>query len=346
MKRLLLILCLLVFVTGLRAVDLSHNYTGKAGYGSSTASACSGNATYTDLLRRYTNAYAWDQNQSNYFNSYVPDHFGGGATGDAATNYLPVSGSPFTGNNSRLALCLLVSSLQDAGLWDKLYAVYPFTGASQSVNAINIISTNYTIAWDVGMVSFTNHSLALGVLDCSAIPGGGVNGGDTGLSFTDLGYPNLSVTIYMTSGSYSNANLFGDGQVFAGYPNPGYPNGGTNALSFDAFNNQVQEVDNAFNEGDVFVRTTFTLANGTFGTNNQEVAVFKGIYGTTNGIYDPAIPVGNGTTMQIFGAENLQFQPPGSRLSAGFFALGHDLTESDIIRLGTIIEFYETTLGR
>ena len=81
-----------------------------------------------------------------------------------------ISRASLSNTAQKAAVVILVNSLKAGGVWTNLHAVYPFVGGTSNANAVNLVSTNYTITWSGGLTH-----------DANGVTGNGTNGyGNTG----------------------------------------------------------------------------------------------------------------------------------------------------------------------
>lgn len=218
------------------------------------------------------------------------------------------------------AVCTLVTSLKSANLWNKFNAIYPFVGGTASTHSFNLRNTaQYQITWSGGMTHNAN-----------GITGNGVNAtGNTGLNNTVLNNNSAHISSYSRTNVDEQSIDMGSGGFTGGiHHSPRWP--GLGAF-YRAYFSGTPTVANTNSQGlYISTRTTSTASkmykNGaaiitqslvSFAQDSQNI--FIGSYQGSN----------------FFTSRNLAFA-----------TIGSGLTDADASSMYTIVQAFQTTLGR
>jgi len=245
-------------------------------------------------------------------------------------NFLNATG--ITNTNTIDALDSLVSSLKFNNIWDKLYALYPFVGGTQQTNKYNLIDTgSYLLAFTGSWV-----------YNADGVSGNGTN------TYADTSFtPQSSVSNFVTNGSlgiYTRTDTTSSGydmgcevgttpvrRVYLISKNT------ANKSSFDISENPISSTADQNGAG-------FFVANiSGSGTNNQKI--FRNgtsIANQTNVLTETV------TTPLFIGANNNRNLGANAYVSESFSlaSMGKGLTDSEASTYYTLVQNFQTTLGR
>ena len=245
-----------------------------------------------------------------------------------AINFIAATG--ITASNQQSAINQLSYDLVNTGLMDKMVAIYPFVGGNATTHSFNLkdprdANAAFRLTFNGGMT----HS-------STGIQFGGVNGyAVTYLNgLGNLPQTNMHISVYSrttTVGSVYEISLDNGSQFQQLRP-------GVNFFSGNAFSNQ----------GGISFTTTNTAQGYWIGskTNTSTRFVFR------NGVLNSAVTTFNDTTA----SSNFQFFI-GARNSSGtpslytakelaFVTIGLGLSQAECATLYTIVQNFQTTLGR
>lgn len=255
-----------------------------------------------------------------------PSPGGGGGPDANVTEFISCSG--ITDATQISAVTQLVSDLKSNNLWNSFDAIYPFVGGTAGAHSCNLKDVQlYSITWHGGLTH-----------DANGVTGNGTNGyGDTGFDPT-LGSDGFDLSS-SSMGVYSRTAAFSSGYLMGSFSNSRTYIGELFQSAANNINTQGMSSDgNFFNsETDfsqhIIVSRTSNSSQTTYsksGSNNTSSAVTSLTHGN---LYLLALnALGTAVT---FSAVNLAFA-----------FIGTGLDGSQIATLKTIINTYQTTLGR
>jgi hypothetical protein len=246
-------------------------------------------------------------------------------------NFLNTTG--ITNTNTIDALDSLVASLKFNNIWDKLYALYPFVGGTQQTNKYNLIDTgSYLLAFTGSWVYNDN-----------GVFGNGTN------TYADTAFtPQSSVSNFVTNGSlgiYTRTDTTSSGYDM------GCESGNTppvrrvylisknaaNKSSFDISENAISSTADQNGAG-------LFLANiSGSGTNNQK------IFRNGTSIASQTNVLAQTVSVPLFiGANNDKNTGANAYVSESFSiaSMGKGLTDSEASTYYTLVQNFQTTLGR
>ena len=229
-----------------------------------------------------------------------------------------------------VALHVLVQELKSASIWPKLRCCYPFAGATAFTQAGNLKSTGvYDLTFHGGITHSANGvqwNGTTGYADTGFVPSGTLTQNSEHYSY------------YSRSSSTANGYDIGSAHLTGQYQWSGV---GTYAAQFNAFIN---------NANSATATVTVNIADGSgywvgSRTSSNSLSAFR------NGI-----SLGSNTETNIWvqanntvclGATNLgssviQFSPR----QMAFATIGDGLTPTDVANLYSIVQAYQTALGR
>lgn len=225
------------------------------------------------------------------------------------------------------AVCTLVTSLKSANLWTKLKAIYPFVGGTATTHMYNLRSPlNTNAAFRLSFVGGWTHSAN------GALPNGTNAYADT---FYNL--QTQSTINNAAFGAYLRTNSITGLQVYGSFGIP----------LLRAFNNLSNGNIQIAGSGQIFY--TASPSTGFF-FSRRESNVLNQSYrngislGTTNSLTN-SLPNNN----FYFGATNNDGTPDyytTHQIAFGVLGGGSTITNSDASTLYTIIQTFQTTLGR
>ena len=246
-----------------------------------------------------------------------------------------------TNLTQREAIYTLVKSLKNAGLWLKMYAIYPVIGANARSHSYNLINpAQYQITF-FGTVGHSTNGM--------------VSNGTTGYGLTGF-VPSLvyNSTDLMSLSYYSRTNVnnpIGGSQTMIGSLGNNINPGG-NALAIRATNGtSFYTADIAGVTNRVANNATLTNSSGFFagsqnGTNvklyrnGSDVTITQGAYTSLN--------VSN-LQLGIMTLNNTTLGGPAGFISphqCAFAHIGQKLTDAENTTLYNIVQRYQTILGR
>jgi hypothetical protein len=224
-----------------------------------------------------------------------------------------------TNAGQKLAIANLISALKAAGLWSKLFALYPFVGGNATAHAQNLLSASYPITWAGGITH-----------DPNGVTGNGTTG--TGLC-TGLGgvsamtVSNASIGVYARSDG-SSGNRLALGAIAGG-----------NAIVLrprhsDAFDFAIGTLVNSGPSATTAVGLKGFSSNGTIHAyeRGSDIGTSRAATGTK-----PAAEI---YLLSIDGAQDFST----ANLAAAY--AGAYLTAPENATLNEIIQDYQTALGR
>lgn len=235
-----------------------------------------------------------------------------------------------------IAINYLVRSLKEEGLWDKFIAIYPFIGRTAELHSYNLISSS---SWQITWYGTVSHN-AYGVA------GDGSTGYGNIAPIIDLfpahnsGSQHASVYIYSNptsfqSGRNTDAN---DGTVFIFLVADSTWVTTTTLMRGSIFRNDWNNPR----------RTGFTSVVGFFAASNLPSAPSQIL--RANGT-NRSFAIANGATAPTTQQFDILRNSRGNATDYGdarinFYSLGSYLTEDQLIQLETIVQNYQTILGR
>jgi len=253
-----------------------------------------------------------------------------GSDGDAGL-FIGVAG--ITNSTEKSAIQQLVSDLKTNNLWTKLEAIYPFVGGNANSHKYNLKNPQDTnSAFRLSFSGGWTHS-------STGVQGNGTNA----WANTFYNLSTNSTTSDISAGVYCRTNLQFAGIAF-GAENS---NLGTVFAPKWTDNNTYYSVNDNLTQG---IFTTLTDTRGFFvqtrqaGVNTANKVLYR------NGTSIASIAASSVTAPNLevaFGARNQS----GSIISYdvreySFFFLGDNLTAAEVTNLTTIVQTFQTTLGR
>jgi len=250
--------------------------------------------------------------------------FGGSAIDSDAVSFLNAAG--ITDSTQASAIITLVNDLKSNSLWTKFIAIYPFVGGSASSHKFNLINSADTdAAFRLNFVGGWTHSA-----------NGAQPNGTNGYANTFIN-PNAILTLTSTHISVYCRTLTVGAVVELGSWD------GTSFIQIRAAANSVFGTTTS-----ILYFTTTTDARGfwlaTKRANNDREAYLNGASQTTVSANDAtAFPNLN----MFIGASNYSGTANAfSNKQLAFSTIGSGLTDSEASTLYTIIQTFQTTLGR
>ena len=261
----------------------------------------------------------------------------GGGGGDAdATAYLSAVTTAGGTTNATIdaAVDTLFTSLKSNSLYTKLQVFYPFIGGTSASTAINgNLNTSYNMTWN-GSLGFS----------ANGVQGTGTNGDYGNTNFnpsTDGGGNDFSWGIYSTAGNFDGEKyMFGAlGNGFLDIPR------GDSATSVGIYGWSASQ------------RTALTLTRGdgqytgTFDTAgvNKSLYFNADVPGYAAQTWNPGGAVGRANQDVYLFTLNINGSPYNNQYWSGscrFFYYGEYLTTNEVETINTIIQTFQTTLGR
>lgn len=245
-------------------------------------------------------------------------------------NFLNATG--ITNTNTINALDSLVSSLKFNNIWDKLYALYPFVGGTEQTNKYNLINTgSYLLAFTGSWV-----------YNADGVSGNGTN------TFANTSFtPQTSVSNFVQNGSlsiYTRTNTTSSGYDMGCEDSVGsvrrvylISKNTANKSSFDISVNPLSSAADQNGAG------LFIANISGSGTNNQK-------------IFRNGTSIANQTNVQtqtvsvplFIGANNANNTGANAFTSESFSlaSMGKGLTDSEVSTYYTLVQNFQTTLGR
>jgi len=230
-----------------------------------------------------------------------------------------IQATNITDNSIQLAVCQLVSDLKTNSLWAKFHAIYPIVGGNEIAHSYNLINpslykTNYpTVSW-----THSSNGMILNQYGVST----GIN------SATILDKTNSSFGVYSRTNQTDTAMIFYFSYVQISL-----------RRSVDTFLSDM----NDFNGSGARVTTSNTDSSGFF-IAQRNPALLHGHY--INGVYKN----GNsslGLDLAWSGSVGINTKEAvASGREISFLTIGQSLTDAENATLYTIVQAFQTTLGR
>lgn len=249
----------------------------------------------------------------------------GGVDPDAAAFF---SRAGITDPAQKVAVNRLVGDLKSAGLWTKMAAIYPMVGGTALAHSKNLKANIYNITW----VNGPTHN-------ASGVTGNGTTQyGDTGLAMTNLDPVDVHASCYL-SGAGAIGDAFGawdGGQRIFGFE---ATFGGAPAASTMDINHLVdgRMTSSAIDGFNLTVMTRRSLSDAEGYSRGVSVATKVTSIGSI-------LPAANNLFIMCrddAGAPNW-FIPSTFK----FVSFGLSLTTPNVTSLQTIVQRYQTALGR
>ena len=241
-----------------------------------------------------------------------------------------------TSCTEKVAINNLVIALKEFGIWNKMYAIYPFVGGSASSTAFNLKNpAQYNLSYTGGLTYAST----------GVKPNGTTGFANTGLNpFTDVTNPNsISIGVYSRENPDVNTFRVQIGAYESGGTNPEtsiffWDNGGVDTQTTYLGDQQIITVapKNSFSGFHVATRTSDSLFkyfrnNVSQGTNTTTV---------TGALPNRDIYV-FATNSSIAGGADLF-----SDLELAFAFIGNGLSDSEVANYTTAVAAFQTALGR
>ena len=251
---------------------------------------------------------------------------------DAAAYLADVIASGGTTNATiSAATDTLFTSLKSNGLYSKMYAMYPYVGATAASHAINALGNKtYDITWNGGVT----HGI-------SGSTGNGSNGyGDTGFNNNNWAQDDISFGIYVVTENTTggNENMFGyseDGFLPAAQIAPGSGAGSVSYFRLGTRDGAQTSTGGTYKGNYIATRTGSTASYLYKNTN---------LYITNTNTYTKDASGKNVYVLAIRTGTTTFFGP--SVDTTAFTFMGEGLSVSEVSTLDGIINTFQTSLGR
>jgi hypothetical protein len=246
-----------------------------------------------------------------------------------------LNAADITNNTQASAINTLVTNLKSYGIWNKMKAIYPFVGGTATAHKFNLKNpADSNAAFRLSFYGGMTH-------DSNGVSFGGSNGGASTYfnPFLNQAKNNLHLSVYArirTAGRFSLSNDVS--------PNRSYVVAGWTSLRATSTTSNLSE----------FIGTSDTAA-GYAGLNGTSVGFSLGSRTSSTAIkYYKNTTSASGTgashTADFVNAElTLNGNAGGGYYSVAnyaFASLGDGLTDSEAANFYTIVQAYQTTLGR
>ena len=258
------------------------------------------------------------------FNQNYPVSTGG--NDPAAEAFITATG--ISGSNAT-AINQLVLDLKSNSLWNKIDAAYPLIGGTSSSTSYNLIdTTTYQITWN-GTITFAS----------TGVTGNGTNGwGNTNYKpSTELATSNMHLSMYKrTTGNTNAYDMGGTNYPAAGEATPENMMAQFGTTFYGAFSNVSPPP---------FVTATETGKIGFFSAANisNSTEIYKN--GTT--LATGAKTFGKAAqTIGLMCLNRSDVRTDFSTSSYAWFSIGEGLDDTDMSNFNTVIQAYQTSLGR
>ena len=248
-----------------------------------------------------------------------------------ATLFIQVS--EITGSTQRGAIVDLVKDLKSNNLWSKMKAIYPFVGGTTTTHKWNLkdprdVDDAFRLTFSGGWTHRSTGAL-----------GNGSNAwANTNLNiFNNLTNGDFSISAYVVTGSVNNQQYTGELNCNA---NPYNPAG---LIGLRVFNRTIGSAQ--FNGGDDITEsaaassTTMGYAIGSE-TSNSNRKFYKNNSLLATNTVNSTTALQNGNLWLMWGG----YEYALSELA--FVHIGSGLTDAEASSLYTIVQKYQTTLGR
>lgn len=229
----------------------------------------------------------------------------------------------------------LVTSLKSANLWDKMVIIYPFVGASSFKHSLNLKDCTRSLSYNKGnRITFQTDTYG-------SIDGGGISHSSKGVYYNGAG--GVVGNVPLTLSSKFTANNFHTSFYYAGLTSSGGP-------WWNGYNPLTIRVLGSNTEVNLHIKkpiSTFSKSNSA----TMSVSTLNGYYIanslTQNQFYKDGLLLGTasipaGATMSngspAFATESVTYQ--------SFTTFGYGLTTVEAQQLNTIVQNYQTDLGR
>jgi len=222
------------------------------------------------------------------------------------------------------ALCVLVTSLKNNGLWTKFNAVYPLVGGTATTHKFNLKNPlDTTTAFRLNFTGGWTHS-------ANGITGNGLNANaSTFVSNTILTTTSSHISSYSRTNIEESSVDIGSGDFFGGiHHSPRYTAIGA---FFRTFLTGTPQAVNADSRG--YYLTTRTGATASKMYKNGSTIITSALAVNVRTVQDIQIGSYQGST--LFTTRNLAFATIGSGMS-----------DSEALTLYNIVQAFQTTLGR
>jgi hypothetical protein len=249
--------------------------------------------------------------------------------------------SEITGSTQRGAIVDLIKDLKSNGIWSKMKAIYPFVGGTDTSHKWNLkdprdLDAAYRLTFFGGWTHSSNGALpngSNGYANTYIIPSTTLTNNSTHLSFysrTDNSQGSAEIISTRYSGTINGVTSSGVWLMHIKWPDP-------NTFYTDHYNTGTQRISATNTNSTGFYvssRTTSTslkaYKNGTqLGTTN------------TNTSADfSSLNIGVTISGETF------YNTLYSSKQVAFATIGDGLTDSEVSTLYTIVQKYQTTLGR
>lgn len=245
-----------------------------------------------------------------------------------------ITASGITDPPQQSAISTLVTGLKTSGLWTKMRAIYPFVGGTSASHSVNLKSPGtYNISWSGGITH-----------DANGVQGNGSTGyGNTGLNPRSvLTLNDAHISVYSRTDSAIDAMDVGafDGTQFLGmyckytdskaYGYHNDPNDGGAA--------QIAAAANASSAAMYTLTRTAVSAGASSLYRNSTVGATTG--NNNIGYLHP------NTNVFLLARSNSGSATGYSNRQVAFASVGDGLTSTDVSNLYTLVQAYQTDLGR
>ena len=233
------------------------------------------------------------------------------------------------------AVCTLVTSLKSANLWTKFNAIYPMVGGTATTHMYNLRNpANTNAAFRLSFSGGWTHSAN------GALPGGVNSFADTFLIPNNiLNLNSTHFSVYLNTNAVSGADMVDLGVQDALSTNRIY-------VEPASYSGNVYYINNA--NGANFITTTDQNSLGFYINNRISSSVVNGFKNSIKIINNTTR---NSSALSIRSIYLSAFNSVGTPLffstrRNAFASIGSSLTDSEASTLYTIIQTFQTTLGR
>ena len=235
----------------------------------------------------------------------------------------------------------LVIGLKSNSLWDKMRAIYPFVGGTATTHRWNLkdprdLNAAFRLTFNGGFIHNSN----------GIIPGGLNGWANTFLNPSSLINNNTHMSYFSRTAPNRNSIEIGSQQDFgATLPRFGVSLafGGTFASDQYNFGSDRVATSNSNTANGYYIATR---------TSNVSHKAFKnGVqFGTTNTTPSTTTITSLNTPIALFGLNSTHIGGPVSGLyssrTSSFISIGDGLSDSECVTLNTLVNNFQTTLGR
>ena len=233
------------------------------------------------------------------------------------------------------ALNTFVQSIKADGTWTNFEAIYPFSATGAASNALNLVSTNYTIAWSGGF----------DVMDATGIQSNGTNGfGNTGW------IPSTNQTGGMFAFMKSDGN-HSTSAIMGAYENASFD--GYTQMYYDASGNVICRYNAQSGANTIPLTYPASIYYGRFGASSSKIysagtiQTSDTIAATTQTLARPIYICANNNDGTTNGANMYLSAPAGGKGKIQFVAFGRTaLSFSQYQTLDTACKAFNSALGR